>query len=158
MNFTHIKAGDRIEVGTQPGVRFWRYALSRYGKVRLLSYVADRRWYPNETFVARSPDGQLANPDIGEQGVHAFKCMNDLMWCVDQEPGGLVGRAKLSGCDGVVIGTAALWGVIWEHVRGYRAQYARPLSFISSYGDSNTEALTELRQLFSCAFSNEPIL
>jgi hypothetical protein len=149
MNFMNIRAGDPIEVGTQLGVRFWRYALSPYGKVRLLSFVADRRWSPNETFEARSPDGQLANPDVGEQGIHAFKSMNHLMWSIRNDPGRLVVRAKLSGCDGIVIGTVALWGVIWEHVRGYRAQYARPLSFFSSYGRHNAEALTELRASFS---------
>jgi hypothetical protein len=150
MNFMHITAGDPIEVGTQPGVRFWRYAFSPYGNVRLLSFVADRRWHPNETFEARSPDGLLANPDIGEQGVHAFKCMKDLMWSIRQDPHRLVVRAQLSGCNGIVIGSVALWGVIWEHVRGYRAQYARPLSFISGYGDRQAEVLLELRQLFSC--------
>jgi hypothetical protein len=54
----------------------------------------------------------------------------------------------MTECDGVVIGTVALWGVIWDHARGYRAQFARPLSFISSYGKRNQEALAELRTGF----------
>jgi hypothetical protein len=151
MNFLDIRAGEPIEVGIQPGFRFWRYALPRsaYDKVGLFSFVADRRWYPDEAFEARSPGGGLSNPDVEEQGVHAFKSMEDLMWSIHNDPARLVGRAKLSGCDGIVIGTVALWGVTWEHMRGYRAQYARPLSFTSSYGRGDTEALSELRAMFS---------
>jgi hypothetical protein len=148
MNFLDIKAGDLIEIGTQPGIRFWRYKLPPHGKAQLFSYVAERRWYPDETFVAYAPDGQLANPDIGEQGVHAFKSMSDLMWCTDGNPERLVWRAQLSGGDGIVIGTVALWGVLWEHARGYRAQYAQPLLFFSAYGERNAEALTALEQLW----------
>jgi hypothetical protein len=117
----------------------------------LFSFVADRRWNPNEVFEARSPDGHLANPDIGEQGVHAFKSMDDLMWSVRGDPNALVVRSQMSGCDGVVIGTCAMWGIIWDHARGYRAQFARPLSFFSSYGNRNESALAELRAMFSAS-------
>ena len=70
------------------------------------------------------------------------------MWSIRDDPGRLVIRSQISGCDGVVLGSIAMWGIIWEHARGYRAQFARPLSFISGYGKRNAEALAELRASF----------
>jgi hypothetical protein len=148
MNFLDIKAGDLIQVGAQIGFRFWRYAFSPTGNVRLLSFVVDSRWYPNQAFEARSRDGEVATMDGTTQGVHAFKSMDELMWSIRDDPANLRERANISGCDGAVIGTVALWGIVWEHARGYRAQYARPKSFTSSYGRCDAEALSELRLCF----------
>jgi hypothetical protein len=143
MNFLDIKAGETIEVGTQEAYRFWRYAFPPYSdRVRLLSWVSDKRWSPHEVVEATSPDA-------GEQGIHGYKTMDDLMWSIRGDPDALVLRSQMSGCDGIVIGTVAMWGIIWDHARGYRAQFARPLSFISSYGNRNEQALTELRASFS---------
>ena len=85
---------------------------------------------------------------MGEQGIHGYKTMDDLMWSVHGDPERLVVRSQMNECDGVIIGTVALWGVIWDHARGYRAQFARPISFISSYGKRSQEALAELRTSF----------
>jgi hypothetical protein len=85
---------------------------------------------------------------VGEQGIHGYKSMDDLMFSVRGDPERLVARSQMSGCDGVVVGTVALWGIIWDHARGYRAQFARPTSFISSYGNRDREALAELRTSF----------
>jgi hypothetical protein len=74
--------------------------------------------------------------------------MDDLMCSIMGKPERLVIRSQMSGCDGVVLGTVALWGIIWDHARGYRGQFARPVSFISSYGNRNEEALAELRASF----------
>jgi hypothetical protein len=57
-------------------------------------------------------------------------------------------RSQMVGCDGVVFGTVEMWGIIWDHERGYRAQFARPTSFISSYGNRSEQALAELRADF----------
>jgi hypothetical protein len=73
--------------------------------------------------------------------------MDDLMVSI-RDPERLVTRSKISGCDGVAIGKIAMWGIIWDHARGYRAQFARPLSFVSSYGNRDEEALAELRGWF----------
>ena len=70
------------------------------------------------------------------------------MCSIRGEPERLVIRSQMSGCDGVVLGTVALWGIIWDHAQGYRAQFARPVSFISSHGNRNEEALAELRASF----------
>jgi hypothetical protein len=74
--------------------------------------------------------------------------MDDLMFSLRDDPERLVPRSQMSGCDGVVVGTVALWGIIWDHARGYRAQFAKPTSFVSSYGHRNREALDELRASF----------
>jgi hypothetical protein len=63
-------------------------------------------------------------------------------------PERMVIRSRVSGCDGVVLGTVSMWGIIWDHTLGYRAQFARPMSFVSSYGNRSEEALAELRALF----------
>ena len=85
---------------------------------------------------------------MGEQGIHGYKTMDDLIWSVRGDPEHLVPRSQMSECDGVAIGTVALWGVIWDHARGYRAQFARPTSFISSHGKRSHDALAELRTSF----------
>jgi hypothetical protein len=142
MNFLDIKAGETIEIGTQKAYRFWRYFFPAHeGPVRLLSWVADTRWQPFQ-FV------EGTTPDEGEQGIHGYKTMDDLMSSIRGDPNYLVTRSQISGCDGVVIGSIALWGVIWDHARGYRAQFGRPVSFISCYGNRDKEALTELRSSF----------
>ena len=90
----------------------------------------------------------IASPDEGEQGIHGFKTMDDLVRSFRGDPECLVTRSQISGCDGVVFGAVELWGIIWDHARGYRAQFARPLSFVSSYGIRSEEALAELRGTF----------
>jgi len=141
MNFLDIKAGETVEIGTQEAYRFWRYVFPPHSApVRLLSWVSDKRWHP-----VKIVEG--TTPDVGEQGIHGYKTMDDLMLSI-RDPERLVTRSKISGCDGVAIGRIAMWGIIWDHARGYRAQFARPLSFISSYGNRHEEALAELRGSF----------
>jgi hypothetical protein len=142
MNFLDIRAGDNIEIGTQVAFRFWRYVFPPYeAPLRLLSWVSSKRWHPGQ-FV------EGTSPDVGEQGIHGYKTMDDLMLSVGGVPESLVVRSQMSECDGVVIGTVALWGVVWDHARGYRAQFARPISFTSSYGKRSQVALAELRTSF----------
>ena len=142
MNFLDIKAGETIEVRTQKAYRIWRYVFPPYNApVRLLSWVSDMRWRPLQ-FV------EGTTPDEGEQGIHGFKTMDDLVRSFRGDPECLVTRSQISGCDGVVFGAVELWGIIWDHARGYRAQFARPLSFVSSYGIRSEEALAELRGTF----------
>ena len=142
MNFLDIRAGETIEVGIQTAYRFWRYVFPPYNApVRLLSWVSDKRWRPLQIV-------EGTTPDEGEQGIHGYKTFDDLMCSIRGEPERLVIRSQMSGCDGVVLGTVALWGIIWDHAQGYRAQFARPVSFISSYGNRNEEALAELRASF----------
>jgi hypothetical protein len=151
MNFLDLKAGEPLEVGTQKACRFWRYVFPphhgganevRRQPVRLLSWVSDTRWHPHEVV-------EGTTPDEGEQGIHGFKTMDDLFQSFRNKPEHLVIRSQISGCDGVVFGTIEMWGIIWNHTKGYRAQFARPLSFVSSYGNRSEQALAELRGIFS---------
>ena len=161
------KSGDTTEgweLGTQKAYRFWRYvfptayagAVERPAVIRagrgtgnnaqeprpsvccLLSWVSDTRWQPHEVV-------EGTTPDEGEQGIHGFKTMDDLFQSFRHKPEHLVIRSQISGCDGVVFGTVEMWGIIWNHAKGYRAQFARPLSFVSSYGKGSEQALAELR-------------
>ena len=142
MNFLDIRAGETIEVGTQTAYRFWRYVFPPHdAPLRLLSWVSEMRWRPGQIV-------EGTTPDVGEQGIHGFKTMEELMYCVNGNPENLLTRCKISGADGVVIGTVALWGIIWDHAKGYRAQFARPLSFLSADGNRDEEALAELRIRF----------
>ena len=75
--------------------------------------------------------------------------MDDVFESFRHKPEHLVIRSQVSGCDGVVFGTIEMWGIIWNHAKGYRAQFARPLSFVSSYGNRSEQALAELRAIFS---------
>src|SRR6478736_607866 len=140
-----VKGPERepVEVGSQKAYRFWRYVFPpHHAPVRLLSWVSDTRWRPRQ-FV------EGTTPDEGEQGIHGFKTMDELLQSFSREPEHLVIRSQISGCDGVVFGTIEMWGIIWDHAKGYRAQFARPLSFVSSYGNRSEQALAELRAVFS---------
>ena len=141
MNFLDIKAGENIEIGTQKAYRFWRYA---FAPTRLASWVSDMHWPPDQ-FV------EGTSPDTGDQGIHGFRTMEDLLWSCNDEPQRLVARSQMCGYDGIVIGTVELWGIIWDHKRGHRAQFARPTSFISIYGNWKEKALAELRVIFKHA-------
>ena len=142
MNFLDLKAGETVEVGTQKAYRFWRYVFPpHHAPVRLLSWVSDMRWHRHQ-FV------EGTTPDIGEQGIHGFKTIGDMIESYKDEPDHLVIRSQIAGCDGVVFGAVEMWGTIWDHEKGYRAQFAMPLSFDSAYGQRSDQALTELRANF----------
>jgi hypothetical protein len=142
MNFLDIRAGEPIEVGVETGFRFWRYRFSRDNRpISLVSWVSEQVWDPLQAVEAPLPDD-------GENGIHAYKSMDALISSVDGDPTRLVFRSMVTGCDGVVLGTVALWGIVWQHTRGYRGQFAQPTSFVSSYGTRSKAALLGLRASF----------
>jgi hypothetical protein len=47
-----------------------------------------------------------------------------------------------------VVGEVDMWGLVMEHERGYRAQYARPRAFLEAKGRNSEAALAELRSCF----------
>ena len=56
---------------------------------------------------------------------------------------------KLPESDGVVIGTVALWGVIWDHAQGLSGRNLRgPRHLYPAMAKRNREALAELRTSF----------
>ena len=142
MNFLDIRAGDNVEVDIQVAFRFWRYVFPPFeAPIRLLSWVPSKRWHPVNSWRGHrqmwaSRASMAIKPWMTWYG--PFVANPNVSWVGGQ----------MTECDGVVIGTVALWGVIWEHAKGYRAQFARPTSFISSYGKRSEEALAELRASF----------
>jgi hypothetical protein len=130
-------------VGEKVAYRFWRYVyrgLPDDQHIRLMSWVPDMVWHPGQVVEGSSPD-------IEEQGIHGFKTEEDMLKSFDQNFGHMVIRSQVSGCDGVVFGVVKLWGIVWEHDKGYRAQYAQPAMFKYALGLHCEAALRDLRQL-----------
>jgi hypothetical protein len=131
VNLHDIKAGDEIKVGVIVAWREWRYRLN---PLRLLSLSFNRDW-PLDCPMEGEPDGH-------HMGIFALKARPERWAWPYIESAGYQ--------DGFVIGRVALWGVVWEHEYGWRAQYARPLSFIEARGIDSLRALQTLRDRFSC--------
>jgi len=139
MDFSRIMAGEPIRVGERVGCRLWRYRLV---PLQLLSWRGEFEW---------SDEPFQGAPDDGDQcGIHANKTMSDLREYIGGSPGTTPTCLWIyeGGCDGVVIGSVALWGVVIIHQHGYRAQYARPLAFLEAYGKQADRALLRLRSRF----------
>jgi hypothetical protein len=146
MDFTKLRGGEDLEVGALRAYRFWRYRFEPM--VRLYSFVSEKHWPSGEAV-----EGGPVGPDVGEQGIHAFKTKRMLLNAVGKRFDGLIKRAGFTHppSHGIVVGSVEMWGILWEHALGYRAQYARPLSFISAHGYKPHEALARLRSDFDVA-------
>lgn len=150
MDLLAVKAGEPIQVGEITGYRWWRYRFPpHHAPTQLLSWVPDRRWFPNTIFEADH------SPDKGEHGVHGFKTPDEMIAACINGPESLVRRAQMTGCDGIVIGAVSMWGIVWQHSHGYRAEYARPIIFFEANGNRTKEALEDLNALFSIRTSGD---
>lgn len=69
-------------------------------------------------------------------GIYAFKEERYLREIVDAYSSSTFGN--------IIIGTVYLWGRIFEHERGYRAQYAYPKSFVYTNAEASLTALAAL--------------
>jgi hypothetical protein len=144
MDWTRVRAGDPIEPAVV-GHRVWRY---RWAPITLLSFClgVDQIWSPVEPFESdKEPtmDTKMAH------GVHAFRTLDQLREGFRDLPGIMRYRDCGTPFDGVVRGTVMLWGVCIDCERGYRAQYARPVSFDEAHGERPEMALDKLRKNFS---------
>ena len=125
----------QFEVGSIIAYRSWRYLLE---PARLMSHVVEHIWEPD--FLESSAPSRTDTT-----GIHAFKtldwatnyrnCNHHPTCCSNRTPG-----------DGTVLGLVKLWGVVWEHNTGYRAQFARPIEFIDAVGREAHRAIRDLRQ------------
>ena len=128
--------GFENPIGYIEGIRQWRV------DGLLLSACSDFLWEP--WVVADSGEVTTRNPiefydrlvsmanGMIPDGIHAAKPEHDKLLNYD---------------NGVVVtGRVALWGVTFEHERGYRAQYAYPLSF--DHCTDRHVNLDELRELY----------
>jgi hypothetical protein len=122
-------ASPSIEVGQITAWRIWR--LGKDGVV--YSPIVNLPWWPGE--VMRS----CPHPR-SDDGIYASKVRPDLIWPPSS-------RASWP----LVIGRVLLWGTIFEHTKGYRAENARILSFdgiVSWSAFDADEALALLRATY----------
>jgi hypothetical protein len=155
MDFTTIRAGDQIEPAVV-GHRVWRYRLA---PLRLYSFcLGDTAvWPADEPYQSdKEPNEGCANM---QHGIHAFRTLEGLRGYFRDLRGQLKYR-DISGdglpWHGIVRGTVRLWGVCIDHEHGYRAQYARPISFDEIYGDKTEYVLPRLRRMFCHCRALEP--
>ncbi len=79
--------------------------------------------------------GKIVKGDVRKAGVHSWKTFEDAV-------------AYATGSYGVhVVGRVALWGEVVEHERGYRAEFAKPISFDGILGEWGLLASRRLRKL-----------
>ena len=115
-----------MEIGEITAWRVWR--LGKDGVV--YSPIVNLAWRPGG--VMRSPLGAGA-----EDGIYASKLRPEIKWPPSS-------RASWP----LVIGRVLLWGTVFEHAKGYRAENARILSFdaiVSWSGFDADKALALLR-------------
>lgn len=96
---------ETIVAGEIVAWRLWKLDKSGY----LHSISSRYTWYPDE----------IAEGDVNRAGIYAFKSIHGAR---------ILGASYASCSDQIVMGRVALWGDVIEHQRGYRAQYAKPLS------------------------------
>src|SRR5580704_2038568 len=119
-------ASPGIELGQITAWRIWR--LGNDGIV--YSPIVNMPWWPSEIMRSRPHPGR-------DGGIYASKVRPDLRWPPSS-------RASWP----LVIGRVLLWGTVFEHTKGYRAENARILSFdgiVSWSGFDGYEALALLR-------------
>jgi hypothetical protein len=115
-----------VEIGEICAWRLWR--LGKEGIV--YSPIVNLAWRPRE--VMRSPLGAGA-----DDGIYASKARPEIKWPPSS-------RASWP----LVIGRVRLWGIVFEHAKGYRAENARIVSFdaiVSWNGFDADQALALLR-------------
>ena len=102
----------------------------------LLSVYADKAWSPDEPM-----DGDV---DKG-YGVHAWRSSHDAL------------HYGMNNVPGMVVGRVALWGTVVEHERGYRAQYAKPLSFDYIVGGGDPKAHDMILAMLRTQYKTETL-
>jgi hypothetical protein len=96
-----------MEIGEITAWRVWR--LGKDGIV--YSPIINRPWWPGEVMRASPHDG-------ADDGIYASKARPEMRWPPSA-------RASWP----LAVGSVRLWGVVFEHETGYRAEYARIVSF-----------------------------
>ena len=104
-----------IEVGEVTAYRAWRV---RRGTLVLESMLAGTAWWPGKAM-----EGDPENP---RRGVHAFKTLDHVWWQYGRMP-----DANWSCYQPpIAYGSVKLWGTIYEHALGYRAQFGIPYEIL----------------------------
>lgn len=116
-----IRAGEII------GYRAWWYVEDKNGPYLLSIFNDDVVWRGNA-------DMPRAEYFYTGGGYHAFKTFGhtkrQFRWYGYMNP-------TNANSDIIVIGQVSMWGVVYEHKKGYRAEYVKPVSFDAVYGPNN---------------------
>ena len=130
------------------GYRFWRLGCL-FGKRKYLkSLVKDDIWKPNKPMIANF------NWCADSSGIYSFKSYQD----IDEytlKPGNFPRKNKewydARNKQSLVIGEIKCWGRIFEHERGYRAEFAYPSKIIVPEELHNSNSLAQtLRREYGC--------
>jgi hypothetical protein len=126
-----IRAGEVI------GLRAWRVRGER-----LFSVYVDAEWHPGEVM--------HGDPEVRSKGVHAFSRWNMLQYYLAEKRV----EIRFSSFDldqpVFVVGTVALWGEIFEHEFGWRAEFAKiaGLGGLTAPDHDNKQLLEQLRRRY----------
>lgn len=117
------------EVGEIIAYRCWRYR-----GVFVQSVTLPHVWPPGEPMVASYPSGDW---ETHLAGIHAWK-----------DKRAMLTYAAASGGT-LVMGRVALWGTVYEHERGYRAEYARIVAFDDIMADILMPDIPGLKEMLA---------
>lgn len=126
--------GFENPIGYLVGIRQWRF----HGL--LLSICTDYLWGP-----WKAAEGDVATIEYAVSVIHGMG-----IYAVKQEHGELLGYEQAVGSikEPIVTGRVALWGRVAEHEKGYRAQYAYPISL--DHCTHRSVDLDKLRSIYLC--------
>lgn len=137
------RTDERAAKGIRPneiiGLRAWRVR----ERDRLYSVYFDKfEWLPGQPLKGTPEEPNALNMWAGLSGIHAFKDQVHLDEYLGYAVWPIWSMSEIAvDTDGLVWGSVELWGTVWEHKDGYRAQYARPLHFHGADGDVDIELI-----------------
>jgi len=148
-NSTFENAG--IRTGEIIGYRVWFVQILRDGSCSLRSYSYNHTWVPGNYL---SPNGA----DEGTAGFHAHKTMRRVR---QEYPltylnhyGGVNTHLK-----GFAYGEVKLWGTVYEHTEGYRAEYARVHRLTDIYMADHmacaSDVFEKLQRVYGCEIGRQ---
>jgi hypothetical protein len=120
----------------------WRAWRVRDGH-RLFSVFFDSyEWFPGVAAQSTVNEPGMAWSLSSQRGLHAFKHPPQVYDYINETKCyGTIDKAGWLVEADYVWGEVELWGTVWEHEDGYRAQYARPRSFKGWEGQVDLERL-----------------
>jgi hypothetical protein len=138
----------RISAGEIIGYRAWRV---RDGKLRSC-YFDQYEWQPNVPMSGRceDPDPRPEYMDNTLEGVHAWRDLADAknyVRFIIENPGTATSwfsQTEPPVDEEFVWGEVELYGTVWEHDLGYRAQYARVKTILNGTKKSDLPTLRAL--------------
>jgi len=105
----------------------------------------------------KCPCASGTNHDGKGCGIYAYKELGDLAW--DFPLWGLTRRSVRPAGAFLVWGKCLLWGDVWEHEIGYRAQYARisEIVYVDGLGKLNQEHVHQIASFYQVPLRSMPL-